>query len=44
MKKETDLNLSRKIKISEAIASSNAKMRDPPKKENRYKSHRDIFV
>ena len=32
-----DLNLSRKIEISETIASSNAKMRDPQEKENRNK-------
>ena len=35
-----DLNLSRKIEISETIASSNAKVRDPQEKENRTKKSR----
>ena len=40
-----DLNLSRRIEISETIASPNAKMRDPQEKENRNKiSRRQIFI
>ena len=40
-----DLSLSRMIKISETIASSNAKMRDPQEKENRNKkSWRHICI
>ena len=40
-----DLNLSRKIEISETTASPNAKMRDPQEKENRNKnSRRHIFI
>ena len=40
-----DLNLSRKIEISETIASPNVKMRDPQEKENRNKnSRRHIFM
>ena len=40
-----DLNLSRRIEISETIASPNAKMRDPQEKENRNKnSRRHIFI
>ena len=40
-----DLNLSRRIEISETIASRNAKMRDPQEKENRNKnSRRHIFI
>ena len=40
-----DLNLSRRIKILETIASPNAKIRDPQEKENRNKnSRKHIFI
>ena len=40
-----DLNLSRRIEISETIASPNAKMMDPQEKENRNKnSRRHVFI
>ena len=44
-KENKDLNLSRRIEISETIASPNAKMRNPQEKENRNKnSRRQIFI
>ena len=44
-KENKDLNLSRKIEPSGTISSSNAKMRDPKKKENRNKKpQRHIYI
>ena len=44
-KRNKDLNLSKRIEISETIASPNAKMRDLQEKENRNKnSRRQTFI